>query len=122
MSAEETKVIEIRLTPFQEGEVAHGLSIDEDNVRNGEEDASVWGEIVGTGKRPTLRIWDPDSAVWRITSSRDILWDNAGATDGREAATLHAQGRSLDGLAAKIVEAIGGPDELSEDTRHLLVY
>ena len=111
--------IVLDLTRFQAGEVEHGLDIDADD----HPDDPGWGEVNETAKGFRLVIQGTqearDRALYRITSARDILLDNAADRMGnaRERRQDTAQGRSMTVLTGKLIEAAGGPEAFSPDAR-----
>lgn len=99
--------LRIKLTKFQSEEVAYGLSVDADQAMLDEvSDYVPWGRLEGR----TLVVTDVDDAVYRITSSRDILGDN----------DLMAAANSMDRLADKVIDAAGGRQVLKPETRQWL--
>lgn len=103
--------IVLRVTRFQAEEVEAGLAVDADD---GDPE---WGRIEWTGTRVALlHIADADAAIYRITSTRDIMRDHV--SDG-DASALSAS-RSMATLAEKLVTAAGGPESLRAETRQWL--
>jgi hypothetical protein len=118
---------EIRLVlgDFQAGEVEHGMSIDADDGN------PEWGRLerITPGReRFRLVVYASqvarDRALYRITSSRDIWLDNAGASmlSREERAEYTAGGRSLSALARRLVTACGGPEGFSPEYRRWVRY
>lgn len=112
--------ITLDLTEFQAGEVDYGLDIDAADHH----DEPIWGKILRPSRtRYQLVITGTqlarDRALYRITSSRDIFYDNAGDSfgDSRERLAAASRGRSLDGLTRRLINAAGGPEGFSPDAR-----
>lgn len=117
--------ITLSLTVFQAGEVQCGLDIDAADHY----DKPLWGQITPVGKyRYCLAVAGTqlarDRALYRITSMRDIFWDNSGDQFGRGTERLAAlnRGNSLHTLAMKLVEAAGGPENFSQYARRWIRY
>jgi hypothetical protein len=116
--------ITLRLTAFQASEVQHGLDIDAAD----HPDDPDWGQLDRLGKGFQLTVLPTqqarDRALYRLTSLRDILMDNSADpfNTAHERRTASARGRSLTGLAARLIEAAGGIDSFSPDVRHWARY
>lgn len=112
--------IVLELTRFQAGEVEHGLDIDAAD----HPDDPVWGEVNMAGRRSRNRFrlvirgtqQARDRALYRITSARDILLDNAGDSmaTAHERRSCTMRGNSMNSVAVRLVEAAGGPSGFTE--------
>lgn len=111
----------VKLSAFQADEAQHGIEVDETDATDGTE---PWGAVrrAGGSGPGWLDVHDLNAAIYRITSSRDILRDNAddGFTDGTERRRYHDQARSLQQIVDQLVAAAGGPDQLTPETRRWL--
>lgn len=105
----------IRLTAFQAEEVGWGLDLDA-------EESCVWGVLRDRTKSGArLEVHDFDGALYRLTSSRDILRDGADALVGdNERRRLLRQAASLQTVVDALVTAADGPDNLLPETRRSL--
>jgi hypothetical protein len=109
----------LRLTLFQKQEIGWGLDID------ATDDTGEWGQLrpIGTGRQAWwLDVFDFDLAIWRVTSSRDVLSDNAADdfANGTEKRRFREQAARLQAVVDQLVEAAGGPDSLTAETRRWL--
>jgi hypothetical protein len=116
--------IRLALGDFQAGEVEHGMSVDADDGN------PVWGRLERLAGREQFRLvifgsrLARDRALYRITSSRDIWLDNAGAQliSADERKIYAAGGRSLSALAQRLVKACGGPEGFSPVYQRWIKY
>jgi hypothetical protein len=106
----------IKLTDFQAAEVDNGLDID------AADNGSDWGYLIRSKGSHRLGIVDTGRAVYRLTSARDILRDNAAdsmATPG-ERLTYANRARSMQALLDKVIAACGGPEAVPAEYRRWL--